>query len=37
MNLTLQTIPSPIISEILLDSKLDGVVLDTEQDRKSVV
>lgn len=30
MNLTLQTIPSPIISEILLDSKLDGVVLDTE-------
>jgi len=30
MNLTLQSIPSPIISEILVDSKLDGVVLDTE-------
>jgi 2-keto-3-deoxy-L-rhamnonate aldolase RhmA len=30
MNLTLQTIPSPVISEILSDSKLDGVVLDTE-------
>ena len=30
MNLTLQTIPSPVISEILSDSKLDGIVLDTE-------
>lgn len=30
MNLTLQTIPSPIISEILSDSKFDGVILDTE-------
>lgn len=30
MNLTLQTIPSTIISEILADSKFDGVVLDTE-------
>jgi len=30
MNLTLQTIASPIISEILADSQLDGVVLDTE-------
>jgi 2-keto-3-deoxy-L-rhamnonate aldolase RhmA len=30
MNLTLQTIPSPIISEILLDSKFDGIILDTE-------
>lgn len=30
MNLTLQSIPSPIISEILANSRLDGVVLDTE-------
>lgn len=30
MNLTLQTIPSTIISELLADSKFDGVVLDTE-------
>lgn len=30
MNLTLQTIPSPLVSEILSDSKFDGVVLDTE-------
>lgn len=30
MNLTLQTIPSTIISEILAQSHLDGVVLDTE-------
>lgn len=30
MNLTLQTIPSPLISELLANSKLDGVVLDTE-------
>jgi len=30
MNLTLQTIPSTIISEILADSVFDGVVLDTE-------
>lgn len=30
MNLTLQSIPSPLISEVLVNSKLDGVVLDTE-------
>lgn len=30
MNLTLQTIPSPLISELLTFSNLDGVVLDTE-------
>ena len=30
MNLTLQTIPSPLISELLSNSKFDGVVLDTE-------
>jgi 2-keto-3-deoxy-L-rhamnonate aldolase RhmA len=30
MNLTLQTIPSPLISELLTHSSLDGVVLDTE-------
>lgn len=30
MNLTLQSIPSPLISETLADSQLDGVVLDTE-------
>ena len=30
MNLTLQTIPSPLISELLTLSELDGVVLDTE-------
>lgn len=30
MNLTLQTIPSGVISEILSNSALDGVVLDTE-------
>jgi 2-dehydro-3-deoxyglucarate aldolase len=30
MNLVLQTIPSPLISEVLADSHLDGVVLDTE-------
>jgi 2-keto-3-deoxy-L-rhamnonate aldolase RhmA len=30
MNLTLQSIPSPIISEIIATSHLDGVVLDTE-------
>lgn len=30
MNLTLQTIPSTIVSEILAQSELDGVVLDTE-------
>ena len=30
MNLTLQTIPSTMISEILAQSALDGVVLDTE-------
>jgi 2-keto-3-deoxy-L-rhamnonate aldolase RhmA len=30
MNLTLQTIPSPLISELLTYSELDGVVLDTE-------
>jgi 2-keto-3-deoxy-L-rhamnonate aldolase RhmA len=30
MNLTLQTIPSPLISELLTYSDLDGVVLDTE-------
>jgi len=30
MNLTLQSIPSPLISELLADSLLDGVVLDTE-------
>lgn len=30
MNLTLQTIPSPLLSEILSDSKFDGVILDTE-------
>jgi len=30
MNLTLQSIPSPLISEILVNSQLDGVVLDTE-------
>jgi 2-dehydro-3-deoxyglucarate aldolase len=30
MNLTLQTIPSPLVSELLTYSKLDGVVLDTE-------
>jgi 2-keto-3-deoxy-L-rhamnonate aldolase RhmA len=30
MNLTLQTIPSPLISELLTYSNLDGVVLDTE-------
>jgi 2-dehydro-3-deoxyglucarate aldolase len=30
MNLTLQTIPSVLISELLANSKFDGVVLDTE-------
>jgi 2-dehydro-3-deoxyglucarate aldolase len=30
MNLTLQTIPSPLLSELLASSYLDGVVLDTE-------
>lgn len=30
MNLTLQTIPSPLISELLTFSNLDGIVLDTE-------
>jgi 2-keto-3-deoxy-L-rhamnonate aldolase RhmA len=30
MNLTLQTIPSPLISELLTYSDLDGIVLDTE-------
>lgn len=30
MNLTLQTIPSPLISELLTYSDLDGVVLDME-------
>lgn len=30
MNLTLQSIPSPLISELLANSQLDGVVLDTE-------
>lgn len=30
MNLTLQTIPSPLVSELLTYSNLDGVVLDTE-------
>lgn len=30
MNLTLQTIPSPLISELMTYSSLDGVVLDTE-------
>jgi 2-keto-3-deoxy-L-rhamnonate aldolase RhmA len=30
MNLTLQTIPSTLISELLASSDLDGVVLDTE-------
>ena len=30
INLTLQTISSSVISEILADSFLDGVVLDTE-------
>ena len=30
MNLTLQSIPSPVISELLVNSQLDGVVLDTE-------
>lgn len=30
MNLTLQSIPSSVITEVLCDSKLDGVVLDTE-------
>lgn len=30
MNLTLQTIPSPLIAELLTHSELDGVVLDTE-------
>jgi len=30
MNLTLQTIPSPLISELLTYSCLDGIVLDTE-------
>lgn len=30
MNLTLQSIPSTVVSEILVDSKLDGVILDTE-------
>jgi 2-keto-3-deoxy-L-rhamnonate aldolase RhmA len=30
MHLTLQTIPSPIISELLTYSNLDGIVLDTE-------
>ena len=30
MNLTLQTIPSPLISELLTFSELDGIVLDTE-------
>jgi 4-hydroxy-2-oxoheptanedioate aldolase len=30
MNLTLQSIPSTIITEVLCRSKLDGVVLDTE-------
>ena len=30
MNLTLQTIPSTLISELFSNSKFDGVVLDTE-------
>lgn len=30
MNLTLQTLPSTVISELLANSKFDGVVLDTE-------
>lgn len=30
MNLTLQTIPSTLVSEVLVNSKFDGVVLDTE-------
>jgi 2-dehydro-3-deoxyglucarate aldolase len=30
MNLTLQSIPSTIITEVLVSSELDGVVLDTE-------
>ena len=30
MNLTLQTIASPIVSELLANTKIDGVVLDTE-------
>ena len=30
MNLTLQTIASPIVSELLANTKVDGVVLDTE-------
>ena len=30
MNLTLQSIPSPLISEIMAESQFDGVVLDTE-------
>lgn len=30
MNLTLQTIPSPLVSELLTYSELEGVVLDTE-------
>jgi 2-dehydro-3-deoxyglucarate aldolase len=30
MNLIIQTIPSPLVSEILAYSELDGVILDTE-------
>jgi len=30
MNLTLQSIPSPLISEVLANTQLDGIVLDTE-------
>ena len=30
MNLIMQTIPSPLISELLCQSELDGIILDTE-------
>jgi len=30
MNLILQTIPSPLVSELLADSRFDGVIIDTE-------
>lgn len=30
MNLTLQSIPSPLVSEVLASTQLDGIVLDTE-------
>ena len=30
MNLIMQTIPSPLVSELLAYSELDGIILDTE-------